>query len=205
MKNTMLFGITLTAITLMIGCEKEPLNDLTRISGTGEIVTKPLELATFSNLELEGVSNLYITVGNEQSVELKAQQNIIDVLNWEVSAGILTISMDEGITIHNHEEILFEIVVNELSDVVHDGVGDVTLDGISDNALAIDFRGVGNIDAYDLPVENCTVYSSGVGDCKVNVSGYLEVDISGTGNVYYIGNPEISSTDTGIGDLINDN
>lgn len=205
MKKTMLFGITLAAITLLIGCEKEPLNGLNKISGSGEIITKHLELATISNVELEGVANLYVTVGNGQSVTLKAQQNIIDVLNWEVSAGILTISMDEGITIHNHEEIRIEVVVNELFDVVHDGVGDVTLNGISDHDLSIDFRGVGNIDAYDLPVENCTVYSSGLGDCKVNVSGYLEVDISSAGNVYYIGNPEISSTDTGLGDLINDN
>jgi hypothetical protein len=205
MKQLLSLGILFAAITMTISCEKEELIDPRIVTGTGEIVTKPLSLSTFSRIEFNGLANLYVTVGGEQSLILKAQQNIIEILNWEVDAGILTIWMDEGVTIQNHEEIRFEIVVNELFSLLHDGVGDMALQGGNQESLTIDFRGVGNIHAYALPVDNCIVMSTGVGNCEILVNNYLEVDISGAGNVYYRGEPEIISTGTGLGDLINEN
>jgi hypothetical protein len=205
MKQLILLSYVLAATLLTVSCEKENPNDPTSITGTGEIVNKPLEISSFSNIELNGVADLYISVGSEQSVILKAQQNIIDVMSWEVSAGTLSIGLKEGITIHNHKEIRFEIHLPALASLVHDGVGDVTLNGGNQPEMDIDFRGVGLVKAYGLPVDRCVVLNSGIGDCKVKVNSYLEVDISDLGNVYYKGNPEISVTDTGLGDLINDN
>jgi hypothetical protein len=189
----------------MISCEKDELDHSNTIEGTGPIVTNTLDLASFSKIELTGVANLYVSVGGEQSVVLKAQQNIIDVLNWEVDAGILAIYLDENVSILNHEEIRFEIVVNELFELLHDGVGNMNLEGSGTENFAIDHRGVGNINAYDHPMDRCSIASSAVGDCKIYVKSFLEVDISGVGDVYYRGNPEISVTDTGLGELINDN
>jgi hypothetical protein len=44
-----------------------------------------------------------------------------------------------------------------------------------------------------------------MGDCKVKVNETLDVDISSVGKVYYRGHPQITFTDSGLGDLINDN
>jgi hypothetical protein len=205
MKNAIYFSLLLTATMLIVGCEKDSIKNLNKVYGTGEIVTKTLSLDSFSKIEHDGVANLYVSLGSPQSVTLKAQQNIIDVLTWEVSEGTLLIGTGENISIETHKEIRFEITVPELSSLLHDGVGDATLQGDLQNSLDIDFRGVGEVDAYSLPVNECLVLNSGVGDCKVMVNNYLEVDISSIGNVYYKGNPQISITDNGNGELINDN
>lgn len=205
MKNVNQFVIVLTASLLMISCEKEEANDLLTIVGTGEIVTKSLDLDPFSHIEFTGVANLYISVGDRQSVQLKAQQNIIDILTWEIMAGTLLIGIEEDIYLQNHEEIRFEIVIPDLRSLIHDGVGDMELTGESREVFDIDHRGVGHMDAYALPIDHCTIISSGIGDCKIQVDSTLEVDISNIGNVYYRGNPQIISNDTGIGNLINDN
>jgi hypothetical protein len=204
MRTTLTFGTILTTAFLILGCEKEQPGDL-YITGKGEVVTVPIELAPFTDINLTGVADLNITVGGEQSVTLIAQQNIIDVMNWEVQLGTLNISMDENVTLKNHEPIRFDIVVNDLYNLLHDGVGDVDLQGEKRNAFEIDLRGVGDIGAYNLPVDQCSVFSSGVGDCYVHVIKTLEVDISGIGNVYYRGQPDINSMVTGVGNLIDDN
>ena len=138
-------------------------------------------------------------------MSISAQQNIIDITNWEVTAGRLIISTDENVRLENHKEIRFDIVVADLSALMHSGIGDITLEGPARSFFEIDYRGIGNVLAYGLPVDNCTVYSNGPGDCKVMVNDYLEADISGIGDICYMGNPEVTVTDTGLGELINEN
>jgi hypothetical protein len=205
MKHVILKSIVLTAGLLTLSCEKEDWNNSLKVSGQGEIVTQPLNLNPFTQINLEGVANLHITIGDEESALLKAQQNIIDVLTWEVSSGTLTIGLKPGVTIHNHEEIRFELKTMVMSRLVHEGVGEVNLVGTVQDALEFDFRGVGNVFAYGLPVDNVLVLNGGTGDCKVRAIDYLEVDLSSVGNVHYRGNPEISCTKSGLGELINDN
>lgn len=205
MKTSLFFSFIFTAILLMVSCEKEELNEERTITGTGPIVNKTLALDPFTQIEHDGVADFYVTVGGEQQVILKAQQNIIDVMTWEVQSGTLMIGMEEHVTIHNHDGIRIEIVMDELHNILHDGVGNFSLQGNNSSLLDIQFTGVGNVDAYAFPVDHCTVFNNGVGDCKVMVNQTLDVDISGIGDVYYRGYPEITVSDTGPGDLINDN
>ena len=83
----------------------------------------------------------------------------------------------------------------------HTTVGDMTLNGYSGYCF---FYSNGNGFAYDsnLMVKNATVIQRGTGDSYVNVSQHLDVEIHDSGNVYYSGNPQISSTITGAGRLI---
>ena len=205
MKTRNYLLLTLAAAFMMLGCEKEELYNSRTITGIGDQVTRSLDLDPINSITLDGVANIYVVKGTDQSVTLRAQQNIIDVMNWELRSGNLIISLDENISLRNHKEIRFEITVNELNKLSHSGVGDVYLEGATASYLEIDFRGVGDIQAYDMPVGNCDVYSDGVGDCWVMVNDYLDVDIPGLGNVYFRGNPGISFSSTGPGNLINDN
>ena len=205
MKHTFLLSFLLAAATMTLSCEKEKWNDPTIIIGEGEIVTLPLNLSSYTMIILEGVADLQITLGGEESSVLKAQQNIIEVLTWEVSSEILTIGLKKGVSLHNHEEICFELNTQVLTKLTHEGVGEVHLAGPGQEDLEIDFRGIGNVYAYGLMVDACVVLNSGTGDCKVRVNEILEVDISSLGNVYYQGTPEINCSDSGPGQLINDN
>jgi hypothetical protein len=204
MKKVIILSLVLAAGFLSFSCEKETWNALT-IEGRGEVITQSLKLESFTRIRLDGVANLHIAKGDAQSVVLKAQQNIMEVLTWEVSAETLIIGLKDGLTLENHEEIRFEIQLPALTSLVHDGVGDYHLKGEVSEELDIDFRGVGHIYAYAWPVNHCLILHSGIGDCYVNIFKGLEVDLSAPGNVYYRGNPQINCTDNGLGELINDN
>ena len=97
MKHSIQLSLLLAAIFTFLSCEKEDPFASQKITGKGEIVTKSLELDPFQSVVLNGVADLDITVGQEQAVTLKAQQNIIDVMTWEVLAGTLIIGLKEGI------------------------------------------------------------------------------------------------------------
>ena len=111
----------------------------------------------------------------------------------------------ENTIINNHEEIRIEIMTPYLKRIIHEGVGDMILSGEGLQSLEIEYSGIGNIDFYDLPIKDCNIKSSGIGDCYARVNEFLFLDLAGIGNVYYRGTPNIESIITGNGQLVNDN
>ena len=62
--------------------------------------------------------------------------------------------------------------------------------------------GVGHADCGNLESENTTVKVSGVGDAHVFASVHLDATVSGTGSVYYRGNPQNPEIHTsGVGSI----
>ncbi len=87
------------------------------------------------------------------------------------------------------------------------GSGDIEMEGLCPELekLNVTISGSGSFLGYPALTPECTVKSSGSGACKVNVSDWLNVRISGSGNVYYQGNPDIDVDDNGSGKLIRKN
>ena len=204
MKKSILLILSFYIIVLFNGCEKED-NGTNNITGVGDVVTETLDLSSFQSIKNTGVANIYVTVGDTQSVVLKAQQNIIDVITYEVNNSTLEIGIQENTSINESKGIVFEITIPEIDKIELIGVGDFELSGDSQDELYIFLIGVGTVRAYDLEVDVCHITSTGVGNCQVRVNNTLNVTITGVGSVYYKGNPTINSTITGLGKLVDAN
>jgi hypothetical protein len=183
------------------GCEDDGINSRT-IDGEGAVVTEILELDSFDKINNTGVANFYVTIGSYQSVALKAQQNIIDVMTVNVSGETLNVGLEKGVSLGKHEEIRFEITVPSFSAIDLTGVGDFILSGEDQDELTVRLTGVGNVRAFDMTVGTCSITTTGVGDCEVSVTDALDVTITGIGIVYYKGDPSLHTEITGIGDVI---
>ena len=82
------------------------------------------------------------------------------------------------------------------------GSGDLYIQGDGRKA-SLEITGSGQITALDFPLQECLARITGSGDMHVDVSQVLEARISGSGNVYYRGNPATIIRDiTGSGSLI---
>ena len=207
MRNVFLSLLTGSILLLFPGCsENDPgSGDQRTIVGTGPVVTKDFMLEEFSKIENSAVANIYVTLGSPQSVVLKAQQNIIDVMTIGVLGEELRIGLAGNISIETEEEIRFDITIEEITSLKLTGVGDYILSGDYQDALTILLTGVGFVKAFDLEVGTCDITITGAGSCEVNVRDELKVTLTGVGNVHYKGNPTISSTITGMGSVIDAN
>ena len=82
------------------------------------------------------------------------------------------------------------------------GSGDIEIAG-SANQVFAEVDGSGNIDCSGLESQNAKIEIAGSGDCIVIARDELYVNIAGSGNVYYIGNPgTFRSSKAGSGDVI---
>jgi len=69
------------------------------------------------------------------------------------------------------------------------GSGDISLSG-NTTTLKCNIAGSGDIHAYELISNDATVSIAGSGGVKLNVKDNLKARISGSGNIYYKGNPK---------------
>jgi len=81
------------------------------------------------------------------------------------------------------------------------GSGDMSLAGTTEN-LEIQISGSGDIKAYSLSADNVTATVSGSADIKVTANEMLKARVSGSGDIYYKGNPKkVDSKTSGSGDI----
>lgn len=82
------------------------------------------------------------------------------------------------------------------------GSGDIGLKGECKDELEIHISGSGDIEAGFFEARSVDVHISGSGDCKVFASEKITARVSGSGDIYYRGNPEyVDSKSAGSGKI----
>ena len=74
------------------------------------------------------------------------------------------------------------------------GSGNLNLKGTADD-FDIELEGAGSIEAFGLTSKNIEAEVSGAGTCEIDVRDKFDGDVSGSGKIYYKGNPKKVSTD----------
>jgi len=90
------------------------------------------------------------------------------------------------------------ILNNSLLTSTISGSGNIDLQGETSHAIHT-ISGSGNLNAYNMVSTDASTTISGSGTCRVNVLNQLNVAISGSGSVFYIGNPNIITNISGSG------
>lgn len=198
MKSIRIIAISLISGLLLSSCDWLP--DQT-IVGTGDVETMEVSVPDFEGVSVTGTCNVDIVIGETQSILLHAQQEILNVMSYEVKNRILQIGFKPDYTVNTSKEISASIVIPKVSHVSITGAGDFMLAGTKQELLDIHITGTGNVSAFDLEVSDCTIRISGAGNCEVNVAESLDVLISGVGNVNYMGDPILTSDISGVGNI----
>lgn len=172
------------------------------IYGSGAVESMEVEVADFEGVSVTGTCNVEIEIGDVQSLEFYAQSEVLDVLTYQVSNGILEIGFKNGYNVNTSEEIRAEITIPSVNYAGITGAADFEFSGAQQDELDIYISGAGNIDGFDMPVNNCNIRISGTGNCEVHVIDHLDVSISGVGNIWYRGNPTVDTDVSGVGNIV---
>jgi len=190
------------------------------VDGEGKIIEKTLQLDKFSKIELSGSTKVYIKEGNTQSVRIKAQSNLIELLNTAIIDGEWDIQFSE--CIKTKETIEIYIVIPLVEKLEIKGSGEIISDGtLSNDKLELEIKGSGEmeliINAKDLiskiagsgdlklkgETEKHSISIKGSGDIKAYelISNETEVSIKGSGDVKINTNESLEVEIFGSGDV----
>lgn len=206
---------TITALNFLIvisACNHVNINynsdseNSEKIIGEGEPVEQIMEVGSFSKIECLGAASITVRKGDQQKIIVRAQQNIIGAMSFEVSGNKLNIGIDEEYNIDTDKGIDIDIEVpNNIEGFSITGAGNIEYFSTNQQYLSITIMGAGNFNSNTTEVSNCKVSINGAGNCDVFVTDQLEVNISGVGNVFYKGEPSIKKNISGLGTVISKN
>ena len=207
-------GLFLSLAVTLSGCS---LISNPGVPGSGVSKTELRDVETFEEIELKGAGSVEVTFGDEQSLELTTDDNLLELIETKVEGGKLVIKPTEAID----PSISLEVKINlsKLTSVRIRGAGTLDIDGIQgekldlsvDGAgtikgtgsvkdLKVDISGAGSAKLAELKAENVEIELSGAGSANVFASKSFDGNVSGVGKIDCQGNPEdVKKNVSGIG------
>ncbi len=183
------------------------------VRGNGHVTDKEFNVSEFNRIDLDGIYSVDVTLGDEQKVEVKAEENLMKYLVVRVKNHNLILSTKRNVS--PRKGIKVTIITKSLrgieasgasyveaNDIVSDDF-DLGISGASKveifgraNKLSVDVSGAGNLFAKNFECERITADISGAANAVVNATVKLNADISGAGSLSYYGNPKNIKYDT---------
>jgi predicted small secreted protein len=156
------------------------------LRGSGNVITETREIGRFDEINLAGIGEVIITQGDEVSLKIEAEDNIMRYLKSEVQGGALTLSLRQPaamVSVWPTQPIKFYVTVTDLEAITVAGSGDVSAEAITAKSMALRVLGSGDIHLEALDSDDVTVTIAGSGDVKVDdlAGSNLITTITGSG------------------------
>lgn len=176
----------------------------------GATATEQRGTEPFHSVDLHGAADAIVEVGPANSLTLSGSANVLRKVKTSVTNGMLVIEHDHHwYQFGGDGRLSLRITAPDLNAFAVQGAGDVQIRGATGDALAVVLSGAGEVsatgtvqslnarlngagrmDLSKLSAVDATVYLNGAGELQVNVSGTLEAELNGVGNIRYAGNPQ---------------
>jgi len=185
----------------------ENLFNKNKIKGSGDLVSDYREVNSFNKIRSSGSADIYIIVGEKQSIKVTFDDNIIEHIQTEVKGKTLRVYCEEsyrsrkdcriditlpelkGITLKGSGDIHIENLEGDFFEYVLKGSGDMYAQGEIEE-LELNLYGSGDIDTRELIAQNAEVVIKGSGDIDVYADKMIDCAIYGSGDIKYYGNPK---------------
>jgi hypothetical protein len=198
-KNISINAAIVLLIALFASCEDWNLKGM---RGEGPVVSEDVNMPEVEGIILEIPATVYIEKGEEQSIRIDAQQNILDNIIRTTDNGLLKLYFDEDVS--RCEAIKVYMTVKSLKGLDIRGSGEIISNAnfISEENLYLNVSGSGDIIANaDATEVDLSIYGSGNIQLKTNCTK-LYSTIEGSGDISLEGNGKYAEFYTsGSGDV----
>jgi hypothetical protein len=198
------------------------------INGSGNITSENRNVDQFDGVQTSGSIDIEVTEGDQVSVKVKADDNVLPYIITDTDNGLLQVYFKEH-TSFNNVNVKVYATAPHLKRLFVKGSGNITsnntiknnrsiatkVSGSGDINVTVDapeikaeisgsgnlslqgrcknfegsVSGSGNLNCKNLLSENATVSIFGSGNAHVFASVNLKASTTGSGNIYYSGNP----------------
>jgi hypothetical protein len=139
------------------------------VEGNGIVVEESRTVGGFDRITLQGFGRVYVRQGSQESLRIRAEENLIQHLRTEVRGDELVIWKD-GVTLKNTAPIEFHVTVADLRSTALTGAGNIEVSNLDTGPLDLRLTGVGNLEITGLNASRLDVEITGVGDVIVSGS-----------------------------------
>ncbi len=201
----------LSTLLVLTACQAVGVVSTRSIKGSGNIVAEDRGVNGFAGIRIMLGANLELTQGNNESLVVEADENLMPYILTDVQNGTLVVSTPHNTSLSPSSPIQLKVAFQSLTNLEIVGSSDVTAANLDLDTLGISFSGSGStrlsgsvgtqmitikgsarLNNSDLVSRDVTANISGNGTIEVNALDRLGITVAGTATIRYSGNPSIT-------------
>jgi len=198
--------LLVAAVGLLAACDETGLR--TKVRGSGVVVTESRPVSGFDRISVSGQGTVHVEITGAESLEVEAEDNIMEVLTIEVVDGRLELGAEPFTSLEPTRGIVYRITAARLSDVSMSGSAELDVAPVDLDSFVVSISGSGSVRpagrakdlevgisgsgrflGEDLETSRAVVEVSGSGAAVVTVTDDLDASVSGSGRISYAGDP----------------
>lgn len=192
---------------------------LVAVQGNGQISEIEKKTSNFNKIDASGSFDINVKLGKESKIKIIADKNLQKYITTKVVNNTLYLSTKKNLSPTNEIEIF--LITPQLVAANISGSNDLKIHNYQGQILKLEisgagtFYGSGKVDVFDVEISGAgelkaeklvtkvsKIQISGAGEGIINVKDELYAEVSGAGDLLYIGNPKIIKTDiSGAGSI----
>ena len=159
---------------------------ITILSSKAKTKNESRNVSDFNAVSVSGSYNVFITMGNSESLRLEGDSETISEIETKVERGILRIRNKKQISgrpWNNRGKVNIYIQAKKLNSLVQSGSGDIQVDGeIKSSSISSTLSGSGSMN-LNIDTDDFTATVSGSGKIKVKgIAKNAKITVAGSGN-----------------------
>jgi hypothetical protein len=182
-----------------------------QVVGSGKAATEKREAAPFTKIHASGAVQVDVKIGDEPSLEVTTDDNIIAHIKTEVNDGVLTVRNDLG-SFQSGLGVKVTATVKELTGMNLSGASHGNAAGITGPTFAAEANGASKIKlagtveeltascngastihAFDLPAQKVSARANGASRIEVTAKEKLNASANGASSIRFAGPPNVQT------------
>lgn len=193
----------MTIAAVLAGCGDISItfgDDESKVNGSGKPATETRAVAAFTAIDATGIGRLKLRVGDDDSLKITADDNILPLIKSEVKNGVLVLSTKGAKK--SKTDIVFDVTAKTIKRLENSGTVSIDAKGFSGGDLAVETSGVGSITLAGR-VDSLNAELSGVGslDADALIADRVKTSLSGVGSASVRAEKSINGSVSGVGSL----
>ena len=114
--------------------------------GSGNVVEETRPVSGVKGVDLATIGDVIIEIGDEESLRIEAEDNLMKFFETEVRSGTLRISTNpRSVNLRPTQPVRFFLTVKELEEVTISGSGDIQVPDLEADRFSVDIGGSGDV------------------------------------------------------------
>lgn len=158
------------------------------VAGSGVSATEERDVGSVTEVVLSGVGDLTVVPGEVPGLSITADDNILPLLESQVSGRKLTLRTKSDCNIRTQTKIAYTLTVPKLEMATVSGVGNVRIERFEGEKLIVKVSGAGKATLRDVNYKSLTLSLSGAaGATASGTAANASFRISGAGEIDAVG------------------
>ena len=196
------------------------------VRGSGDAGAQERHVGPFHAVELAGSLDVEVHTGpgHHHKVEVTGDDNLLSYVDTYVDDGVLHVAWEDGVNVNPRRDMIVHVCAPHIDTVEVSGSGDIDVEGVHGDTfhasvlgsgdivaagacdrVVASVTGSGDIDLGGVVAKAAKASIEGSGDIFVFAEDSVMVEIEGSGDVVYRGDPgSVTSDIAGSGDVYRD-